>query len=137
MESSQEKHTLVVAAIMVQAGHVFIARRRKEKKLGGQWEFPGGKVEIGEHPEHGLRRELAEELGIAVTVGRYLGESLCRYPHGVILLKVYAVSWDSGRIELTDHDAFEWAPIEGLGNYEFTLADRPFVDRLRQGNLAV
>jgi len=135
MESPEEKSTLVVAAIMVRGREVFIARRRKEKKLGGQWEFPGGKVEVGESPENGLRRELEEEFGIKVAVGRYLGESRCRYTHGSILLKAYEVSWEDGKIELTDHDAFEWVPIEALSNFDFTLADRPFVDGLLNGTI--
>lgn len=132
----EEKSTLVVAAIMVQGGRVFIARRRKEKKLGGLWEFPGGKVEAGESPENGLRRELAEELGIEVTVGRYVGEAKCQYPHGAVRLKAYEVFWEKGHISLTDHDTFRWAPIKGLGDFEFTLADQPFVDRLMRGEIS-
>ena len=136
MELSGKKSTLVVAAIMVEEGKVFIARRRKEKKLGGLWEFPGGKVEEGESPESGLRRELAEELGIDVTVGRYVGEAQCQYPHGAVQLKAYEVVWQKGCISLTDHDTFQWAPIKGLGDFEFTLADRPFVDLLMKGEIS-
>jgi 8-oxo-dGTP diphosphatase len=59
---------LVVAAALVDAdGRVLICQRPEGKALAGLWEFPGGKVEAGETPEACLIRELAEELGIAVT----------------------------------------------------------------------
>jgi mutator protein MutT len=32
-----------------------------------EWELPGGKLEVGESPEHGVCREVAEELGLTVT----------------------------------------------------------------------
>jgi mutator protein MutT len=47
----------VTAAVIERDGRVLIARRRAEDRFGGRWEFPGGKLEPGETPEEGLRRE--------------------------------------------------------------------------------
>ena len=59
---------LVAAAALVDAdGRVLICQRPEGKALAGLWEFPGGKVEVGETPEACLIRELNEELGITVT----------------------------------------------------------------------
>ncbi len=56
---------LVVAAAVLDAdGRVLLAQRPAHKHHGGLWEFPGGKVEIGESPERALLRELREELGV-------------------------------------------------------------------------
>ena len=59
---------LVVAVALVDVdGRVLIAQRPETKSMAGLWEFPGGKVEIGELPEVALIRELNEELGIDVS----------------------------------------------------------------------
>ena len=50
-------------------GRVLIARRRSGDRFGGGWEFPGGKIEPGESPEESLRREIDEELGMAIEIG--------------------------------------------------------------------
>ncbi len=56
----------VVIALLLDRRRVFMMRRPRTKPLAGQWEFPGGKVEVGEPPVDALRRELREELGLEV-----------------------------------------------------------------------
>ncbi|MGP5683742.1 NUDIX domain-containing protein, partial [Brachybacterium alimentarium] len=57
---SSQPSIQVVGAIIVSGGLVFAARRSPERSAGGLWEFPGGKVEPGEHPTGALHRELTE-----------------------------------------------------------------------------
>ena len=59
---------LVVAALVREAGRVLMSRRRPDQAMPNLWEFPGGKVEPGEHPEAALIREVREELGCDVEL---------------------------------------------------------------------
>jgi 8-oxo-dGTP diphosphatase len=56
----------VVVAILLNRHRVFMCKRARTRPLPNQWEFPGGKVEVGEPPEAALRRELREELSLRV-----------------------------------------------------------------------
>lgn len=62
----------VVGAVFLRDGTVFAARRGPGKAMAGMWEFPGGKIESCESPEHALARELREELLIDAQVGDHL-----------------------------------------------------------------
>ncbi len=59
---------LVVGALLVSEGRLLAAQRAYPPEFAGQWELPGGKVEAGENLYEALRRELDEELGIAVVI---------------------------------------------------------------------
>jgi 8-oxo-dGTP diphosphatase len=67
MEPAPTLLTVVALALIDPAGRVLLQRRPENKAHGGLWEFPGGKVERGEGPAEALVREIAEELGIAIS----------------------------------------------------------------------
>ncbi|MBP2635494.1 MAG: ADP-ribose pyrophosphatase [Firmicutes bacterium] len=121
----------VTAAIIQDKGKILIARRPIGDKLAGKWEFPGGKIEVGETPEECLRREIKEELNIKISVGHFFAESIYEYPNRTIQLKAYWCTWLSGEIELNSHDAIEWVEFASLSDYDFAPADLLFVDKLR------
>ena len=54
----------VVAGFLKKGDKFLLVRRPLNKKRGGLWEFPGGKVEDGETLKEAIERELKEELGI-------------------------------------------------------------------------
>ena len=127
----------VTAGILVRDSRVFIGKRKSTGRLPGKWEFPGGKVEEGETPEEGLKRELEEELEIEAIVGDQLGESVYRYDFGTVRLLFYRVYWESEEITSRDHDDYDWVPLDKLKNYDFVPADSAFVERLVNGELAL
>jgi len=113
----------VVAAIIKKDKRILIARRSKDKELGGLWEYAGGKLEPNESDEECLKRELKEEFEITVQVGKFITNSLYKYPNKTINLKVYEVNYISGEFKLNDHDLIEWVAIEDLSKYKFAPAD--------------
>ena len=127
----------VTAAILIHQGKILIARRRKEDRLAGCWEFPGGTLETGESPEYCLARELREEFAIEIEVGAFLGESIYHYDHGAICLLGYLADWKEGELDCRVHDQYAWVEVQELGDYEFSPADVPFVQILQQGKMII
>lgn len=117
----------VVCGIIYKEDKVFIARKKKGKALAGYWEFPGGKIETDESPETALARELEEELGMAVSVGEFLGENIHQYPTQTIKLLAYNCIFIEATLNLTDHDQIKWVPPKELGKYQIAPADVPFI----------
>ncbi len=69
-QAARSRHTPVIAAIIEKRGAVLVCRRPPHTRHGGFWEFPGGKIEVGESLLGAAKRELAEELGVeALSVG--------------------------------------------------------------------
>ena len=122
--------------ITVTAGLIFcrdkalIAKRNLDDAWQAKWEFPGGKVNVGESPDDCLRRELMEELGISVKVLDFFDENIYEYEQGKIRLLGYYVKWLDRDIVPNVHQEVRWVAINSLKDYDFLPADLPFVERL-------
>ncbi len=120
----------MVGAAIVRDGRVLAARRTAPASAAGRWEFPGGKVEAGETEADSLVREIGEELGVRVTVGRWLGGT---QPIGErYLLRVALVSLDHGEPVPTEHDQVRWLSADELHDVDWLDGDRPFLTELSE-----
>ncbi len=116
----------VVAAVVRRGGRILVTRRHPDGERGGQWEFPGGKVEPGEAEPEALAREIREELGCAIDVGRLVVRHRHRYPDLEVELAFYACEFPPGaEPRCLGAAAMEWAPAGTLERYDFCEADRP------------
>jgi 8-oxo-dGTP diphosphatase len=122
----------VTAAIWIENGKVLIARRRPGVSQAGLWEFPGGKVRLGESPAQCLKREIREELGIEIAVGEFFGESIYAYEDKTIRLLAYRVQAAGGELSANDHAELAWVAMADLGRYRFCPADVPFTEKLQK-----
>lgn len=118
----------VTAAILRRGGRVLVAQRRGPEWLAGKWEFPGGKIEAGESGEACLARELREELGIEVEVGRLLGVFEHSYPQLRVALHAYGATLLEGEPVAHDHSAVRWVEPGELRDIDWAPADVPIVD---------
>ena len=118
----------MVAAVIRRDGRVLVTRRHGHAERGGQWEFPGGKVEPGEGEPEALVREIREELDCAVSVGELLARTSHRYPDLEVELAFFACALLPGSVpRLVGADSMEWAEPGRLVTYDFCEADRPLL----------
>jgi len=81
----------------------------------GKWEFPGGKVERGEHFDEGLMREVAEETGLSISLNRVLGTAESESPTVRIAYLFLEGRRRSGRVRLSsEHDDYMWVTRRSL-----------------------
>jgi 8-oxo-dGTP diphosphatase len=119
---------VVVGAAIVRDGRVLAARRTTPAETAGRWEFPGGKVEPGETEAQSLVREVEEELGLRIRVGRWLtgAEEIGQG----YLLKVALATIEAGELVPTEHDEVRWLAAGELGEVDWLEGDRPFLVEL-------
>ena len=125
---------LVMGAAIIRHGRVLAARRTVPADADGGWEFPGGKVEPGESPLEAVHREVREELGIGIELGRHVEGPLPggAWPLGE-LYELYvwlAEVVDGTPAPIEDHDELRWLPIDDLYAVPWLPADRPIVELL-------
>jgi ADP-ribose pyrophosphatase YjhB (NUDIX family) len=110
---------VVVGALPLRAGRVYLARRAIEPGLG-RWTYPGGFLEVGESAQEGARREAEEETELRIEVGRLIG--LYSRPHVGIVTVVFAADVVGGRPE----PAAETTEVRGFGPDEIPWDELAF-----------
>jgi 8-oxo-dGTP diphosphatase len=123
---------VVAAALYDRTGRVLIAERPPGKHLSGRWEFPGGKIDAGETEEEALRRELAEELGIAMRRARPLVRLSHDYPERRIEIALWVVEDFSGEPTGLDGQLLKWVSPTMLHDEDMLEADVPFIAALQR-----
>ena len=122
----------VAAGLIVREGRYLITKRKSHVHLGGRWEFPGGKRELGESLEACLRRELREELGIEITAPEPFQVVRHDYPDRSVELHFYRCSIAGGDVRSLDCESIAWALPSELTQFEFPPADRGLIEGLQR-----
>ena len=120
----------VAAAAIIRSGSVLLSLRKPDAHQGNKWEFPGGKLETGEAPEHGLIRELHEELGITATQYQKLLTLSHDYPDKSVTLHVFLVEDFDGSPQGAEGQAIEWFNAERMRELEFPDANYPILEEV-------
>jgi 8-oxo-dGTP diphosphatase len=128
------KKVNVVAGI-VKYGDLILCTQRGDTKfpyVSRKFEFPGGKIEVGETKEEALRRELIEELNITPTIKDLYMTVDHQYPDVNINLSSFICEASSKDLSLNEHLSYRWIKKEELNELEWAAADEPIVEKLMQ-----
>ena len=123
-------HYLVTAAIIERDGQVLLAQRPAEGLLGGLWEFPGGKVQEGENLPTCLKREIHEELGVKIRVGKASGVYRHAYTHFRVTLHAFRCVLVSGEPRPIQVSDLRWATLGELAAYPMGKIDRMIASQI-------
>lgn len=116
----------VVAAVIERDGSYLLCQRPLEKRHGGLWEFPGGKVRDGESVQKALTRELLEELGVVTQkMGKVTAESKDPGSNFIVMFCPVEVT---GKPRAKEHLDVRWVPSRELLNFALAPSDRWFVE---------
>ena len=122
--------TVAVGLLIDEDGRVLVTRRAPDAHQGGLWEFPGGKVEVGESVETALVRELAEELGIRVEASAPFMTLDHDYADKPVRLDVHRVTRWQGEARGLEGQPLAWQLPSAMANWPFPEANAPILARL-------
>jgi mutator protein MutT len=120
----------IAAVVLEDHGRLLIARRLNHAVLGGYWEFPGGKRRPREPLLACLRREVDEEIGVAIQVGDVLARVAHRYPHGRVNITFFRGVVTSGTPTPRGCAEVRWVAPSELSQYRFPPANQTLIQRL-------
>ncbi len=120
----------VVAGLLRRGNKFLLVKRPINKKRGGLWEFPGGKVKEKESLEEALKRELKEELGIETFPKKVIKKIDFLYPEELIELYLLDVEFKDEPI-LNEASEAMWVTLEYAEKLDLCPADRKLLINLK------
>ncbi len=122
----------VVAAIILSDGKILCLQRGENKLsyISKKYEFPGGKIELGESKEQAVIREIDEELNLKIKPIKRFITVKHKYPDFNLVMHSFKCTCDSKKFTLTEHIDFKWMSIENLKSLDWADADTAIVNEL-------
>lgn len=131
IENTEGKAMLEVVAALIRRGERYlICRRPMHKARGGQWEFPGGKVEKGETKQQAIVREIREELAVQLCAGEAAAEVIYAYPDLTVHLSLLDAQIISGEPATLEHSELAWVTLGEMQQYDLCPADRMLLQKI-------
>jgi len=121
----------VVAAIIKHDNKIFVTRR-SYGEFENMWEFPGGKMEMGETREEALIREIKEELELDIDISKYLTTINYDYPTFHLTMHCFICTISGGELQLNAHNDAKWTTLEELDQLNWVPADILVIEKLKQ-----
>ena len=126
----------VVAAVIFRTAESgkkeIFATQRGYGEFKDWWEFPGGKIEVGETPQQALTREIKEELDAEISVGDCIGTVEYDYPAFHLSMDCFYCTLVPGHKvpSLLEHENAAWLNAETLKSVKWLPADIGILDKI-------
>lgn len=128
----------VVAALIHEGDRLLVCRRGADGLFPLKWEFPGGKVEVGEEDMEALRRELREELGIDMRGATEVLRTYHVYSGSMeVDLRFFRVEDFAGPVVNRAFFEIRWVSVPELEPLDFLEGDLPLIRKLTRGELSL
>lgn len=124
--------TIKVVAAIIKEGNKILATQRGYGEFQGGWEFPGGKIELGETKEEALIREIREELDTEIVVEELFDTVEYDYPNFHLSMDCFLCSIREGNFVLKEHQEARWLTKETLDSVEWLPADQGLIEKLKE-----
>lgn len=124
--------TIEVVAAIIRRGNAVFATERGYGEWKDWWEFPGGKIEPGESPEHALVREIHEELDAEIRIDKFLHMVEWDYPKFHLTMHCFMCSLLAENMHLNEHEAARWLTAETLHSVKWLPADEGLLPLIEQ-----
>ena len=125
------KQIEVVAAVIRKGDKIF-ATQRGYGEWQDWWEFPGGKMEVGETAEEALVREIREELSAEISVGELLTTVEYDYPAFHLTMHCFLCTLIGDALHLNEHEAARWLSPDELDTVKWLPADEIVIDKMKE-----
>ncbi len=110
--SADRQLVQVAVGVLIRSDDSFLLTSRPEgKAYAGYWEFPGGKLEMGETVTQALARELQEEIGITIEDCMSWKTEQIDYPHALVQLNFCKVRRWSGELQMREAQLYAWQQL--------------------------
>ena len=129
-KSNPELH--IAVGIIHKDGYILITQRHLEGLLGGLWEFPGGKVNLGENAEQACIRNIKEKTNLTIEISAFLTKINHAYTHFRIIMDVFNCRFKSGTVVLNGHRVYRWITPEEIDKFPFHAANHKFIPLIKQ-----
>ena len=121
----------VIKAVNKNGKPMIFATQRGYGEFKGGWEFPGGKIEVGETPQEALKREIVEELDTEISVGELVDTIEYDYPEFHLSMDCFWCEIVKGDLVLKEHEDARWLTKEQLNDVEWLPADIELVKNIQ------
>ena len=123
--------TIEVVSAIIRKENKILTTCRSSGEYKNMWEFPGGKMELGETRGEALRREIKEELELDINISSYLTTIDYDYPDFRLKMHCFICDIYGGQLYLNVHNDAKWLGLEELGELDWVPADTLVIEKLK------